>query len=82
MVGGWSEGYTGYPPALSQDPNISIFKAEGPTHGQMKGKSDYFMRFLRLGLDMVLEWSQNDLRMTSQTPPSDWSRDALRLVSR
>ena len=34
-VGGW-EGYTGYHTQPSQDPYSTIFKAKGPTHGQMK----------------------------------------------
>ena len=39
--------YTGYPPDQSQGPIFSIFQALDPTHGQMKGFSDYFMRFPR-----------------------------------
>ena len=32
---GW-EGYTGYYPAPSQDPDIDIFPRLRPTHGQMR----------------------------------------------
>ena len=57
--GGWLGGCLGglyrYPPDQSQDPYIHIFKAKGPTHGQMKAFLDYSMRFLRLGPDRVLE---------------------------
>ena len=49
MTGGCLGGYTGYYPGTSQDPDISIFKAKGPTYGQMKGNIDCFMRFPRYG---------------------------------
>ena len=45
-VAGW-EGYTGTQPDHAQDPIYNIFKAQDPTHGQMKAISDYPMRFLR-----------------------------------
>ena len=41
------EGYTGYYPAMLQDPIFNIFSLKMPTHGQMKAKSAYLMRFLR-----------------------------------
>ena len=73
-VGGW-EGYTGTPTQPSQGPYIHIYKAEGPTHGQMKGKSEVLMRFLRLGLEWVPELTQNDPRIDPPDDPPDWSRD-------
>ena len=36
MTGGWLEGYTGTPTQPSQGPKYSIFRGQGPTHGQMK----------------------------------------------
>ena len=58
MTGGREGCYTGYPAGPSQDPYISIFKAGGPTHGQMKAFPEVSMRFLRY-----------DLRMTSDMTP-------------
>ena len=90
-VGTWV-GYTGYLPGPSQDPYISLFLRQGPTHGQMKAFFSKTMRFLRLGPRMTSELTQNDLRidpdrpsrLTSQTGPEmpqtdlpDWSRDVL-----
>ena len=49
-------GYTGYYPASSQDPIFNIFKAKGPTYGQMKAILEVSMRFLRKGPGRVLEW--------------------------
>ena len=42
---GGLEGLYRYPPDPSQDPYSSIFKAEGPTYGQMKVNLRYIMRF-------------------------------------
>ena len=39
-VGGW-EGYTGTRPPTIPGPIFNIFKAIGPTHGQMKAILDY-----------------------------------------
>ena len=55
VVGGSGRGYTGYPPGPILDPYLVIFHASGHTHGQMKGISDIFMRFLRLGPRIDLE---------------------------
>ena len=57
-LGGWvgtGEGYTGYYPGTLPDPKYSIFKARGPTHGQMNGISEVSMRFLRKGPERVPE---------------------------
>ena len=53
VVGG-REGYTGTPPDTLPDPKTSIFKAKGPTYGQMKLNLRYFMRFLRIDPQMTL----------------------------
>ena len=46
-------GYTGYYPATSQDPILTIFSLRSPTHGQMKGLSEVSMRFLRKGPELT-----------------------------
>ena len=60
---GAGEGYTGYYPAMLQDPYLVIFSLKARTHGQMKGILEVSMRFLRKGPEWVLEWSQNDPRI-------------------
>ena len=44
-VGAWV-GYTGYYQIPSQDPYLDHIRPQGPTYGQMKAISLYFMRFL------------------------------------
>ena len=47
-VGGWAgRAIPGYYPAMLPGPIFNINLASGPTYGQMKGFSDYSMRFLR-----------------------------------
>ena len=64
-----------YYPAPTQDPIFSIFKAKGPTHGQMKRNLVYLMRFPRYGLEWVQNGSQNDPRIDLPDLHPDWSRD-------
>ena len=45
-VGGW-RAIPGYYPGTLQDPIFSIFKAQGPTYGQIRVNSMILMRFLR-----------------------------------
>ena len=74
---GWVRGGAIPVPSLrpSQDPIFSIFKAEDPTHGQMKANSQVSMRFPRKGPDMVLELTRIDPESTLRTPSRDWSPD-------
>ena len=48
-VAGWVPGRAIPVPSPygSQDWLFTVFKVKDPTHGQMKGFSDIFMRFLR-----------------------------------
>ena len=66
---GTGEGYTGTPPVPSQYPYLTIFKAKGPTHGQMKAILRIFMRFLRYDLRLTSDIPQNDLRIDPPGPP-------------
>ena len=52
-------GYTGYYPAPSQYPELVIFQAPGPTHGQMKAISRFIMRFPKIGSRIDLRIPQN-----------------------
>ena len=80
MTVGPGEGYTGTQPGPIPGLDLVHILRYSPTHGQMKGKSDYFMRFPRMGLDMgprmASEWPQNDLprpllRLVPRWPPDD-----------
>ena len=52
-----------YPTQPVPGPNISIFEAEGPTHGQMKAFLEVSLRFPRKGLERVPELTRIDLRI-------------------
>ena len=58
---GWvgGEGLYRYPDPASQIPYLVIFSLRGPTHGQMKAILIHFMRFLRYGLILDPELTQN-----------------------
>ena len=69
--GWWDEGWVGrgttrVPTQPSQDPIFNIFKAKGPTYGQMKAFLVYFMRFPEMGPRLTSDGSQIDLRLTSE----------------
>ena len=66
-------GYTGTPARTLPGPIFSLFKAKGPTYGQMKAILDYFMRFLRYGhmgprIDLRID-PESTLRDPPQTGP-------------
>ena len=48
----------------------------------MKAFSMFLMRFLRLGLEWVLEWVQNDLNIDPFWTSGDWSRDGPQITLR
>ena len=57
-LGGYWEGYTGTLPDQSQDPYIELFKAKGPTYGQMKAILRYSMRFPKIDLRLTSDMTQ------------------------
>ena len=72
--GGYPEGcYTGYPSRTIPGPIFSIFKARGPTYGQMKLILEVSMRFPRKGSRIDSELTRIDPRIdpesTSRYPP-------------
>ena len=78
-LGGWLGGYTGYYPPAIPGPYIQYILASGPYLGPNEGNS---MRFLKMGLEWVQIWPQNDLnidlRMTLQDPTHGGPQMALR----
>ena len=58
-VAGWGPGgctgraIPGYYPAAILGPIFSIYLRPGPTHGQMKAKFRFLMRFPRMGLELT-----------------------------
>ena len=59
MAGWVAGGYTGTQTQPSQDLIFSIFKAKGPTHGQIEAILEVSMRFLRYGLKIDPDMTQN-----------------------
>ena len=60
-MGGAGRAIPGTTQHPSQGPIYTIIQPQDPTYGQMKAISLCSMRFLRMGLEWVLEWPQNDL---------------------
>ena len=71
-------GYTGTPPSHPPGPHIEHIPEISPTHGQMKAKSDCFMRFPIKGPERVQKGSRNDLKLTLQTTLQTGPEMALR----
>ena len=88
--GWWGEGVAGVvsgrvsgraipvPQIPVPGPIFSVILASGPTHGQMKGNSLVFMRFLRICSRIDPELTRNDPELTQNRP----SQTIPRLVPR
>ena len=63
------------PPSTLPDPIFSIFKAERPTHGQMKAILEVSHEVSQIGSRIDQELTRIDPESTLPRPLPDWSRD-------